>query len=210
MPNAAKRTALRYLGVLVAASALPIAALSQASEAGPSSVQPANDEVNEWMNGWMDSGAAGDAAAVQRFAEPVYFLAKPIQWRPKQAGGKIPEVVVPAGFVTDLASIPHVFWSELKPGAGYAHAAIVLDFLYWEQGAAIARADADEIFRLALKDLDTAPATLDAISNALKTSGQAAWQQNAQLKAAGERRILKKPPGAAASWDDWKKLPGVF
>jgi hypothetical protein len=41
--------------------------------------------------------------------------------------------------------------------------------------------------------------------------GQAAWDNNARLRKAGERRILKKvPPSFTISWSEWKKTPGVF
>lgn len=37
---------------------------------------------------------------------------------------------VPAGFVTDLASVPRAFWSILPPHGEYAKAAIIHDYLY--------------------------------------------------------------------------------
>jgi hypothetical protein len=39
-------------------------------------------------------------------------------------------ITVPAGFVTDLASIPRVLWSLLPPHGRYAKAAIIHDWLY--------------------------------------------------------------------------------
>lgn len=39
-------------------------------------------------------------------------------------------IVVPAGFVTDLASVPRVFWSLMPPDGKYAKAAIIHDYLY--------------------------------------------------------------------------------
>jgi hypothetical protein len=40
------------------------------------------------------------------------------------------QIVVPAGFVTDLATIPRLFWSIMPPDGEYAKAAIIHDFLY--------------------------------------------------------------------------------
>lgn len=37
---------------------------------------------------------------------------------------------VPAGFVTDLASVPRMFWSVLPLHCEYAKAAIIHDYLY--------------------------------------------------------------------------------
>lgn len=39
-------------------------------------------------------------------------------------------VSVPKGFITDLASIPRVFWNLLPPFGKYTNAAIVHDYLY--------------------------------------------------------------------------------
>lgn len=39
-------------------------------------------------------------------------------------------IVVPAGFITDLASVPRIMWSFLPPDGKYAKAAIVHDYLY--------------------------------------------------------------------------------
>ncbi|EBD5548504.1 DUF1353 domain-containing protein [Salmonella enterica] len=39
-------------------------------------------------------------------------------------------IEVPAGFVTDLATVPRVFWSVMPPDGKYAKAAIIHDYLY--------------------------------------------------------------------------------
>lgn len=39
-------------------------------------------------------------------------------------------ITVPAGFVTDLASIPRLFWNIFPPYDKYAKAAIIHDYLY--------------------------------------------------------------------------------
>ena len=41
-------------------------------------------------------------------------------------------IEVPAGFITDLASVPRVFWAVLPPHGRYAKAAILHDFLLSE------------------------------------------------------------------------------
>lgn len=40
------------------------------------------------------------------------------------------KIVVPAGFVTDLATIPRLFWSLFPPHDVYAKAAILHDYMY--------------------------------------------------------------------------------
>ncbi|EDS9585265.1 DUF1353 domain-containing protein, partial [Salmonella enterica] len=39
-------------------------------------------------------------------------------------------IEVPVGFVTDLATVPRIFWSLLPPDGEYAKAAIIHDYLY--------------------------------------------------------------------------------
>jgi len=51
---------------------------------------------------------------------------------------------VPAGFVTDFASTPRALWSVIPPTGRYQLAAVVHDFLYWDQGCT--REQADTVF----------------------------------------------------------------
>jgi hypothetical protein len=49
------------------------------------------------------------------------------------------------------------------------------------------------------------------IYQAVSRFGQAAWDSNAELKASGEKRLLKKyPSDPTTTWDEWKKQPDVF
>jgi hypothetical protein len=41
--------------------------------------------------------------------------------------------------------------------------------------------------------------------------GKSAWDKDAELRKAGERRILKElPTSSTIRWEDYKKLPEVF
>src|SRR5262249_25466477 len=111
-------------------------------------------------------------------------------------------------FVTDLASIPPIFYSMLRPDGDYPYAA-VNDYLYWTQQTS--REDADEIFNLAMQDLKIDSKTRLAIYKAVRELGGRAWAGNAKLKANGEKRLLVKfPDDPRITWEEWKKLPGVF
>jgi hypothetical protein len=55
---------------------------------------------------------------------------------------------VPAGTVTDLASVPRVLWAIFPPHGKYAKAAIVHDYLYAQ--AIGTKAEADSIFNEAM------------------------------------------------------------
>jgi hypothetical protein len=131
-----------------------------------------------------------------------------IRWSPN-AGQNFQSVVVPMGFVTDLASIPRVFWQALRPEGRYAYAAVVHDYLYWTQKRL--REEADQIFKIAMEDSKVKPAIIGTVYQGVRRFGQAAWDNNARLKRAGERRMLKRlPDDFTVSWSDWKKQPDVF
>ncbi len=53
-------------------------------------------------------------------------------------------IEVPAGFITDLATIPRIFWILLPPDGKYAKAAIIHDYLY--DNALRTKKEADLIF----------------------------------------------------------------
>lgn len=59
-------------------------------------------------------------------------------------------IVVPAGFVTDYASIPRFFWRILPPDGPYLEAAVVHDYLY---STDCDRLLADAVFRVLMKRL---------------------------------------------------------
>ena len=119
------------------------------------------------------------------------------------------EVIVPEGFVSDLASIPRVVWQVLRPEGRYAYAAVVHDYLYWTQTRP--RGEADQIFRIAMEDSKVDPKTVETVYQAVHRFGQAAWDNNARLKKAGECRFLRRfPEDFTISWSEWKKQPDVF
>ena len=61
-------------------------------------------------------------------------------------------IVVPAGFITDFASIPQLFWSLIGPPTGkYGKAAVVHDFCYYKN--LYSRKRCDKIFYEAMKVL---------------------------------------------------------
>ena len=59
-------------------------------------------------------------------------------------------VLVPAGFVTDFASVPRFFWRLIPPTGKYTRAAVVHDFLYRTKGLCT-RSQADAVLFEAMK-----------------------------------------------------------
>jgi hypothetical protein len=168
------------------------------------------------VEAWLDAAkVVGDRTAVgtlllTRFVERIYVLMKPIGWKPspKQDQG-LPQVQVPTGFVTDFASVPRLFWTALPPDGDYTYAAILHDYLYWNQ--ATGKDAADLVLKAAMEDFGVSAAQAFAVYNGVKVGGQSAWDGNAALKKAGEKRILKVfPTDPTIRWEDWKHRAGVF
>lgn len=60
-------------------------------------------------------------------------------------------ITVPAGFVTDFASIPRWLWSIFPPAGAWAKASVIHDYLYRTQTRT--KAEADHIFLEAMEVL---------------------------------------------------------
>ena len=172
---------------------------------------PVNSEVTveQWMSEWMTATRpVSGALHMSRFKDPIYFLTKPILWMPNK-DQDLPQVKVPKGFVTDLASIPRVFWSLLRPDGEYTYPAIIHDYLYWTQN--IPKEKSDLIFRLAMDDFNINSGTSLIIYNAVSSGGGSAWQNNTDQRARGEKRFLKRfPEDPRVTWAEWKKESDVF
>jgi hypothetical protein len=171
-------------------------------------------KFGKWMDDWIDaqyrrpSKPAHGTLGVTRFADAFWYLTREISWSPLP-GVALPSVVVPVGFVTDFASIPRSLWTLLPRDGDYVWAAIVHDYLYWSQGTS--KADADSVFNAAMEDFKIPAVERIAIYEGVSRGGQSSWDENARLKRAGEKRILKLfPPEPTISWADWKKRPDVF
>ena len=197
---------------LICATGLTIAlaAVRPTASYAQSQNGPVRDEISVWMNTWM-SAAKGNSGTLRigRFADPMYFLLKPITWKPNPDQQAYDPVTVPTGFVTDFASVPRVFWSLLPPDGLYTYPAIVHDYMYWTQTRP--KKDADSILKFGMQDFGVSAATTSIIYEAVSRFGDTAWEQNKRLKEAGERRVLRTTPDdPLITWDAWKKNPGVF
>jgi hypothetical protein len=57
------------------------------------------------------------------------------------------EVIVPAGFITDLATVPRLFWGVIQPSGRHDYAVLVHDYLI-EQGTNRRFADKELLYLL--------------------------------------------------------------
>jgi hypothetical protein len=110
---------------------------------------------------------------------------------PTRIGRSTEIITVPKGFVTDLASIPRFFWSAFPKTGPYMSAAILHDYLYWDQRCS--RDDADRIFDIEMRSYGVADTSRRLIYSAVSEFGAGAWQANAMAKAGGEIRFLNEP-----------------
>jgi hypothetical protein len=215
----ASRRAFLKASVLSAA-ALPLIGPLEAQVNEPDASYADPEASERWMTDWQSWRTRTSLAdtgrdvvgplVLTRFADPMYIVMQPITWSPNASQrGAYKAVTVPVRFVTDFASIPRLFWSGLKPDGNYCYAAVIHDYLYWEQQ--VSRNTADDIFAFAMADFRVNRVTIAAIKTAVQLGGGPAWESNARLKAGGEKRVLKRlPEDPTTRWADWKKRSDVF
>lgn len=95
---------------------------------------------------------------------------------------------VPAGFVTDFASIPRPLWTLASPHGFYSRASIIDDFLYWDQRCT--REQADRIMLIAMQESAVGFAERQAIYAGVRAGGQSSWDGNATARAQGMLRTV--------------------
>lgn len=104
--------------------------------------------------------------------------------------GTTDSVVVPAGFVTDFASIPHFFQSGMPVNDVHLGPSVVHDYLYWSQ--ACTRTQADRLYFIAMTQQGVPENERNSMYRAVRTGGDPSWHENESDKAAGLPRVL--PP----------------
>ncbi len=87
---------------------------------------------------------------------------------------------VPIGFKTDFASVPRVLWTFIPRWGKYGNAAVIHDFLYWEQK--LSKEEADKIFLEAMYFLGVSTVKRKLIYYAVKYFGRCAWNKNKKKK----------------------------
>ena len=96
-------------------------------------------------------------------------------WQEGELGGGGELVEVPFGFITDLASIPRIFWPFFPPHGRNVNAAIVHDWLY-RTGHRKGRRWADRQFYDAMIVLEVPPISARLMWAAVRVFGWRAWR----------------------------------
>lgn len=85
-------------------------------------------------------------------------------------------VTVPAGFKTDFASVPRLFWSWIPRTGRYNHAALVHDFLYRTQPQGWTRRMADEVFLDLMREDGVSALRARLMHRAVRVGAWWAWK----------------------------------
>jgi hypothetical protein len=108
------------------------------------------------------------------------------------AEGSQDQITVPVGFETDFASVPRPFWAILPKWGKYGNAAVIHDWLYWEQGRA--RPAADAVLLEGMAVLGVSAVVRHTIYTAVRLLGWLAWYRNQADRADGYNRVLSILP----------------
>jgi len=132
------------------------------------------------------------------------MLNESLRYRPKDSNQ---EIAVPAGFVSDFASVPRIFYAIYTPTGRYQWAAVVHDYLYWEQSSS--REDADRMLLKAMEESGVGAVDRRIIYDAVRLGGATAWNTNKKEKERGLPRIIpptyrKIPPNT--TWEEYRQL----
>ena len=108
---------------------------------------------------------------------------------------------VPPKFMTDYASIPRFLWWFGKPWGKHGMAAVIHDWLYWEQTITgwdnFGRKQADDIFYKCMLDSRVGKLKARIMYLAVKWFARGAWSGNKKKKEEGWHRVALKWPEKA-------------
>ena len=121
-------------------------------------------------------------------APPLFMVSYPLRYETNS--GEF-EIVVPVGFITDLASIPSELWWWESPYETIMAPAIFHDYLYWQQTCT--KDEADAVMYLAMEELGLGLIKRKAVYAGIRTPfAQIAWNKNKNSRKSGESRFFTK------------------
>lgn len=115
-----------------------------------------------------------------------------------------PEIRVPKGFVTDLASVPALAQSIRSRVGTYSRAAILHDYLYWS--GRCTRDQADVIFYHAMRTSGSTDVVAGQVYFAVSKFGKSAYATNQTERQAGMMRVLTPEQYDLADVNGWLTL----
>ena len=116
--------------------------------------------------------------------------------------GRDYKIEVPLKFMTDYASIPWLFWWFDRPWGNHGMAAVIHDWLYWEQKIPgwnnFERKHADEIFLKCMLESNVNKCRARIMYWAVKYCGKGAWNGNRKKKEQKWNRVALRWPKKAS------------
>jgi hypothetical protein len=128
-----------------------------------------------------------------------FLLTEPYVWR---IGNSRHSIAVPAGFVTDFASIPAPLRTVFERHGRYSRAAVIHDYLYWTQSCT--RKQADNLFWIAMKELNVPAVTRGLVYTGVDVGGGSAWQANRNERRQGMPKIVPVAYYPLSNTHTWK------
>lgn len=92
------------------------------------------------------------------------------------SGASEVRIDIPAGFVTDLASVPRLFWNILPPFGVYENAAIVHDWCYANQR--YSKSFSDAVLLEGMEVLNVPKWKREVIYQGVHLFGQSSWNED--------------------------------
>lgn len=120
-----------------------------------------------------------------------WVLTDPFEFHYREAG-HVRRLVVPQGFLTDFASVPLPFRVLLPPWGKYGYAAVIHDWMYWDQS--LHRSTADRVFLDGMRTLKVWSPVQWIIYAGVRLFGRTAWSWNRAERARGTLRVLAALP----------------
>ena len=127
-----------------------------------------------------------DAPAMRPMGDATHWrLVEPLTFRIEASTDS---VVIPAGFVTDFASIPPRLQSLISPLGPHLFPAVLHDYLYWAQSCT--RSQVDSLFLKAMVQMNVPRFESFAMYQAVHRFGHKSWQRNSRERDLGLPRII--------------------
>lgn len=125
--------------------------------------------------------------AYVKFPDRQHALVEPVRFKLRRQGHVI---TIPAGFVTDFASIPPFLRPLFTHDDIHDIPALLHDYLYWTHSCS--QEQADLLFRSALREMGVSRWESRAIYAGVRMAGEAAFRENERNRRAGRPRVI--PP----------------
>jgi hypothetical protein len=117
-------------------------------------------------------------------------------------------LVIPAGFVTDFASIPAGLRAILERQGPYSRAALLHDYLYWAQGCT--RRQSDNLLMIAMQETNVPWAERQAVYRGVRLGGLSAWKSNGRERQSGVPHVVPGNMFYLADHNTWKQARAIL